>query len=233
MSTYWLRNCPVRTHFFNGISILFPAWEGLFVDVVKAYIPQVQDEGLRGRMLQFMAQETAHKNAHHAHNKRTGLLGKELAEVGKTAIASRRPKMKVWLAAMVSIEHIAASISRHMIRKYGKDSGREVSLFVWHAKEELEHKSLAVDLWDYLGYPRSELYSTARSNLKYVLRTAYTHMLEELRRDGQMGKVTTWLRLVQLGFHTITVVVIPYTEIYSKAFHPDNIDDTKLLAGCV
>jgi predicted metal-dependent hydrolase len=229
MSKYWLRNCPVRTHFYNGISILFPAWEGLFVDVVKAYLPQVRDEVLQGRMLQFMAQETAHKNAHHAHNKRTGVLDKELLEVGKTSIAAKKPKMKVWLAAMVSIEHIAAGISRHILRNYCIDSGREVALFVWHSKEELEHKSLAVDLWDYLGYPRSELHGTASNNLKYVLRAAHTHMIGELRRDGRMGRVATWLRLAQWYYYALTVIVLPYLSIYAKEFHPDDIDDTRLL----
>lgn len=231
MEKYWMRGCPVRTHYYNALSILFPAWEGLFVEVVRARLPQVHDADLKARMVKFMAQETAHKNAHHSHNVRNNLIVQELEEYERTKVAGMRPKMKVWLAAMVSIEHIAANLSRDFLIRYPNDPGKEAALFRWHSVEELEHKSLAVDLWDYLGYSRKDLRSLVGANLRYVVRSCHRHVIAQLREDGLLSSPTTWGKLALWYVYLVKTLVVPYFRIYGTTFHPSDIDDSRLILG--
>ena len=230
MRNYWLRGCPVRTYYYDSLSSLFPAWETLFAEIVTAHLPSVQDADLRSRMERFIAQETAHKNAHHAHNKRIDALDAELGEYRKVAIARKRLKSKIWLAAMVSIEHIAASISRRILRKWGFEQGREVSLFRWHSMEELEHKALAIDLWDYLGYSREDLKKTAFRNLYYVLRYCANSVVAKLRADGLLGSPRIWTKLGLLGADVVWHLALPHAQLLRSNFHPSEVDDSHLLA---
>ena len=74
----------------------------------------------------------------------------------------------MWLATMVSIEHLAACCSRTFLKLYGHREEREFKLFAWHAREELEHKSLAMDLWTSLGHDRKTLRTALIANQKFI-----------------------------------------------------------------
>lgn len=197
--------------------------------VVAAYLPEVTDLELKRRMVQFMDQETAHQKAHHAHNARAGVLDAEQEQYANTRIAERRPKMKLWLAAMVSIEHIAANMGRHFLINNMGMKGREFALFAWHSREELEHKSLAIDLWDYLGYSRVELRRTAWSNLKYVLTTCFQFMKSHVVNALKTSPIRTVFSTVSWGVMVARVIVVPHLQLRNITFHPDDINDSKLL----
>jgi len=227
MTTYWCDNSEVKTHYLDAFSVLFPAWEQAWAAVVHAHLNDVEDLALRKRMLDFIAQETAHGKAHAAHNRRIGQTSAEAAEHEKIQLVLKRPKMKIWLAAMVSIEHIASCLSRDYLARYGNRTGREYALFRWHSIEELEHKSLAIDLWDALGYPRSDLRAHAVKNLRYVLRFVYEYMSDKLQGAGGARRVAGGL---YCGWHGLTVIAKPFYAVTRSGFHPTNTDDTKLLA---
>ena len=57
--TYWCENDPVRTHFYDGWSILFPAWERAFVRVAEHHRQSITDPVLIERIDQFCKQELA------------------------------------------------------------------------------------------------------------------------------------------------------------------------------
>jgi len=40
---YWCDNSPIWSHYGNASSILFPAWERAFAEIVKSYLPKVTD----------------------------------------------------------------------------------------------------------------------------------------------------------------------------------------------
>ena len=225
---YWFDGCPVRTHFCNALSVLFPAWELAFAEVVRAYKSDISDPALLRRMDQFIAQETAHGKAHHSHNVRVGITDLEDKEFEKIRLVLRRPKMRAWLAAMVSIEHIASSMSRYFLTTYTLRTGREFALFRWHSMEELEHKSLAIDLWDALGYSRTELKKLARGNLRYVVGFIVSYVFSKLRQDGTAITVQL-LRGVGQCLKLLGYAVWISRLLGKPNFHPDNIDDSKLL----
>ena len=186
---YWCDNSPVWSHYGNASSVLFPAWERAFAAVIEHYLPVAHDPDLKARMLQFKAEEMAHASAHEAFNKRQGLEELEAQEFKRARLVHRKPGLPYWLGTMVSIEHLAACMSRSVIGRWSGRDGRDYKLFLWHAKEELGHKALAIDLWNYLGHSHAELRKIAKSNQAYVMGLMIGHTIKQTAKDGQLRKI--------------------------------------------
>jgi predicted metal-dependent hydrolase len=226
---YWCDNSAVWTHYGNASSIIFPAWERAFAAVINHHLPNVSDEDLRSRMIKFVQEELSHANAHESFNERHGLKDEEQKEFANTKMIHRRPGMTFWLGTMVSIEHLASCMARSYIDRWGSRESRDFKLFCWHAKEELGHKTLALDLWDHLGLPRSELRKIARVNQRYVLKFLLGYTLNKLKEDGVLYRPSTWKDLVVCFGYVGIKIGLPMLRIYLPGFHPDNIDDTRYL----
>lgn len=226
---YWCDNSAVWTHYGNASSIIFPAWERAFAAVINHHLPNVSDEDLRSRMIKFVQEELSHANAHESFNERHGLKDEEQKEFANTKMIHRRPGMTFWLGTMVSIEHLASCMARSYIDRWGSRESRDFKLFCWHAKEELGHKTLALDLWDYLGLPRSELRKIARVNQRYVLKFLLGYTLNKLKEDGVLYRPSTWKDLAVCFGYVGIKIGLPMLRIYLPGFHPDNIDDTRYL----
>lgn len=226
---YWCDNSPIWSHYGNASSILFPAWERAFAEIVKSYLSKVQDESLKQRMLDFIKEELAHANAHESFNDRHNLKEMEEAEFKKTKIVYKKPSIKFWLGTMVSIEHLAACMSRSVLNRWGDRDGRDYKLFCWHAKEELGHKSLAIDLWNYLGYSKKELNKIAKVNQLYVMKFLIGYTIKNTYNDGQLKNPVVIKDLIYWMFFVTKKVLLPMVKIYSSKFHPDNVDDTKYI----
>ncbi len=226
---YWCDDSPVWSHYGNASSVLFPAWERAFAAVVKHYLPAVQDQDLKARMVQFMNEELAHASGHEAFNKRQGLEELEAEEFKRARLVLRKPGLPYWLGTMVSIEHLAACMSRSVIGRWAGREGRDYKLFLWHAKEELGHKALAIDLWRYLGHSDADLRKIARSNQAYVMGSMIKHTLKETAKDCQLRNWRTWRDLMSWSFFVTTKVLIPMLTIYLPGFHPNKVDDTKYM----
>jgi predicted metal-dependent hydrolase len=229
MTKYWCDNSPVWTHYGNASSVLFPAWEKAFAAVIEHHLPAVKDVELKNRMVQFMNEELAHARAHSSFNNRYDLKDLEDAEYKRARIVYRKPGATFWLGTMVSIEHLAACMSRSVLGRWGNRNVRDYKLFCWHAKEELGHKSLAIDLWNYLGFSKNELKKIAKVNQKYVMGFLIGYTLKNVYKDGQLKKLSTWKDLLSWSYFVTSKVLIPMLTIYLPNFHPNNVDDSYYL----
>lgn len=226
---YWCDDSAVWSYYGNASSVIFPAWEKAFVAVIEHYLPKVKDEELKARMIQFAKEELAHASAHEAFNERYDLKELERAEFAKTRIVHKKPGVKFWLGTMVSIEHLAACMSRSVLGRWGNRAGRDYKLFCWHAKEELGHKSLAIDLWRYLGFSDKDLRNIAKTNQIYVMKFLISYTIRNVYKDGEMKKLKTIKDLVVWAMFVFTKVLVPMTKIYLPNFHPDNVNDERYL----
>jgi hypothetical protein len=213
----------------NASSILFPAWEKAFVAVVNKRLPEVKDDALIAQMKQFVQEELAHANAHEAFNTRHNLKDFELEQFKKANTIHKKPELKMWLGVMVSIEHLAACISRSILNRWGKKEGKEFNLFKWHSKEELGHKSLAINVWDYLGFPKKDLRKIALANQKYVIGFLISYTIKKVYKDGQLKNWKTWVDLVCWFSFLFINLIIPMLTIYLPNFHPNHVNDDKYL----
>lgn len=228
---YWCENDPVRTHFWDAWSILFPAWERAFVCVASHYKGKINDQDLLARIDQFCRQETAHANAHSAHNKKHLLTPFEIEETHKAKLVFRKPNHKMWLATMVSIEHMAACLSRVFLNRYECHSSKELNLYKWHCREELEHKSLALDLWSHFDHSKKELKKIAVLNMFYVLKRVLRHTINQCKKEKILWKFKTLKSFLILGTEIIFKCLMPYAEIFTDRFHPNNHDDSKWITA--
>lgn len=226
---YWCDGSAVWTHYGNASSIIFPAWEHAFTAIVKSYLDDVTDEKLKMRMLEFIEEENNHAAAHHAFNIKYGLEEEEALQYKATRAVLKKPRLKFWLGTMVSIEHLAACMGRSYLDKWSSREGAEFNLFCYHAKEELGHKSLALDLWDYMGYDRQELRKIAFVNQKYVIGFLLKYTIGKLRDTGELYKWNTIKDLFSCFSYVGYKILVPALRIYKNSFSPNDIDDSRYL----
>lgn len=226
VNNYWCENSAVLTHYYNGLSVLFPAWEGVFCKVMEAYKPKVKDPQLVKEMETFIQQELSHSKAHHAHNTRIGELELEQTEINRATILGKKPHSGTLLGAMVSIEHLASSAARDLIKRYEHETGREYKLFVWHGREEISHKSIAFKLWKYFNKDKAFLNRIAVVNFKSTVGFALKYVWIKCKEEKLLGKPSTWFDMGRLAWRILFGMLIPYAFIFSNKFDPELIDDS-------
>ena len=64
----WHQEGSHVTHFFNALSLLFPAGERFFMDSVRNYRDRIDDPVLKKQVLGFIGQEAMHTREHIEYN---------------------------------------------------------------------------------------------------------------------------------------------------------------------
>ncbi len=143
------------TQFMNALSIFFPAGERFFIESIRNYRDQIEDEQLKKDIHQFIGQEAMHTREHMVYNQALIDAGfpvdtymnrveKLLKVVQKTT-----PK-HVQLAVTMALEHLTASLGEVLLKEPAIMEGSEENfknVWSWHAMEEIEHKGVAFDVW--------------------------------------------------------------------------------------
>ncbi len=170
----WIPGQPFASHFINEINTILPAGEFWFCRLYNKALPLVTDEKLREDVQMFIRQEAMHARAHgsaiaeylKAHNVDTDrnskimdlLFDKLLAD---EPLGLKVPKLleKRWLLArlgvVATIEHMTCVLGNYVLRnKTWDEVGADpvlLDLLRWHGAEEVEHRSVAFDLYQHLG----------------------------------------------------------------------------------
>jgi predicted metal-dependent hydrolase len=172
---HWVPGDPFTSHTINVLHLLLPAGERWFVQVYKQVLPYIRDERLRGDVIGFIGQEAMHSQAHDEvlpHLKEQGLdptpytaqvdwlfeklLGDRTLPPGR----ARRWWLMERVALIAAIEHYTAFLG-HWVLNAGELDRRGadptmLDLLRWHGAEEVEHRSVAFDLFLHVdgGYRR-------------------------------------------------------------------------------
>lgn len=187
---HWVPGDPFTTHTINVLHLLLPAGERWFVHVFKQVLPLIEDDGLRADVIGFIGQEAVHSQAHDdvlPHLRRLGLdptpytaqvdwLFEKL--LGDRTLPPGRAS-RWWLlervALIAAIEHYTAFLGDWVLNadeldRRGADATM-LDLLRWHGAEEVEHRSVAFDLFQHLdgGYHRRvRTWATAFSALLFL-----------------------------------------------------------------
>ncbi|MEU2558162.1 metal-dependent hydrolase [Streptomyces longispororuber] len=226
---HWLPGDPFTTHTINVLHLLLPAGERWFVHVYKQALPLVRDERLRADVIGFIGQEAMHSQAHDAvlpHLREQGLdptpytaqvdwlfeklLGDRTLPPGR----ARRWWLLERVALIAAIEHYTAFLGDWVLNaeeldRRGADPTM-LDLLRWHGAEEVEHRSVAFDLFLHLdgGYPRRvRTWATAFTALVFLWQRGTRFFLEhdptltgtaarkatfgDFRRSGRAGTLPT------------------------------------------
>jgi predicted metal-dependent hydrolase len=163
---YWSNDDPVLTHFLNAFQETFPEGERLFIDAAldcrdKYSAKKPVGEELLEDFKLFARQEVNHGKIHQ-------LWTDELIREGYEGMAAFDEEMKEFrdrfrkrhspkyrLAFTAAAEHYTASLAHmfiHVLPKLLTNSKLPYrSVLLYHAMEELEHKSVCFDLFQHFS----------------------------------------------------------------------------------
>lgn len=170
---HWLRDDAFASHAVNEFSYLLTQGERFFCRVFREALPLVRDEKLRADVQAFIKQEAVHSRAHHesieGYLKRLGIDGGAFERnnamlfdqlLSAEPYGRRLPHFlqKQWLVfrvgAVAAIEHFTSALGVYVLEADWEGSGADpavADLFRWHGAEEIEHRTVAYDLYRHLG----------------------------------------------------------------------------------
>ncbi|WP_327305796.1 metal-dependent hydrolase [Streptomyces sp. NBC_01298] len=168
---HWIPDEPTATHVINVLHLLLPAGERWFVKVFKEALPLVTDPRLRGDVKGFMGQEATHSVQHsyvldhlseqrlptEAYTKYVDFLFERL--LGETppfgAPITAQEWLRFRLALVAAIEQFTAVLGDWVLGAEGLDTAGAdevmLDLLRWHGAEEVEHRSVAFDMYQHCG----------------------------------------------------------------------------------
>jgi predicted metal-dependent hydrolase len=240
LSKDWLDNDPFKTAFFNALSMSFPAGERFFIDSVRYYQDEVKDPKLKKEMSRFFGQEGMHTREHRRYNQMLCDLrgySREKME-GRTEKMVRLGKEKLpqvaQLAATCGVEHLTAILADKILNGWmlsGVDPQIR-SLWEWHSAEELEHKSVAFDVYIDVGGAYQARKLTLRMFTIHFLWNLLANTAYMLRKDKKLWKWSTLKSGFKFLFANGGVLREfrgDYLMYFDADFHPWDDDNRHLL----
>ncbi|MES3040679.1 MAG: metal-dependent hydrolase [Pseudomonadota bacterium] len=230
---HWNGGDPVLTRFFDALSVHFPEGERFFIQSVRHFQDQAEDERLREDIRHFIRQEGQHGIVHDRFNQVMAGQGVEVQEVTVNlrrligATQKYLPK-KYQLAMTAAFEHFTATLGEAMLKEE-TDMFRHAdpvmrALFVWHGVEEVEHKAVAYDLYQTAaggGYvTRASALVVATLMVHLVVAPVFWNML---KLDGVTRQPMVILRGLNrlYGRQGILTRMLPeFLAWFRPGFHP-------------
>lgn len=153
----WLLGSRIASNVANGANLLFPAGERFFIRSVKRYmvaLDPVADAALLADVRAFFQQEGRHSAAHERAFEVLRAQGYDIDSFLRMyeAIAfgaiERVAPPKLRLAATAACEHFTAILAEAGLTDGVMEHAHPVmrELLLWHAVEEIEHRSVAFDV---------------------------------------------------------------------------------------
>jgi predicted metal-dependent hydrolase len=230
---------PFVSAFLAALSSVFPEGERFFIDAVRHYRDQLDDDELQEAVRGFIGQEAHHGREHDTFNAWLAEQGYPIADKLERVregldMARRRMSPRRQLATTIALEHFTA-IMAHQLLAHPDVNERlhpEVrELFMWHAVEETEHKAVAFDVYQAVdgGYWNRVL-TMLEITLLFWLDTITT-TANFLRARGE-NKPGNWLR--GIGFllgrpGPLRRLIPEYLAWFRPDFHPWQHDNRALI----
>ena len=170
----WIPNQPFVSYFVNEINMILPAGEFWFCRLYNKVLPRITDEKLKEDVRAFIRQEAMHAQAHTSANKEyldvrhisternlalmNFLFGKVLADqpLGITIPKALDEQWDLFRVGIIAtVEHMTCVLGKYVLynkewEKLGADANM-LDLLKWHGAEEIEHRTVAFDLYRHLG----------------------------------------------------------------------------------
>ncbi len=263
---HWLKDDPFSTHIINGIHMLLPEGELWFCRVYNKALPLITDDDLRADVEGFIHQEAVHSRAHSKAQLYLQQHGMELDEYmarvqwlfksllgeqpfGVPAL-ERKALEKHWLILRVgliaAIEHFTGVLGQWAMDNTSWEANGDpvmVDLFKWHLAEEVEHRTVAYDLFEHLCQTQLGFYVSRQALmaltfpliLYFIGEGGRTLMRQDpdpkVRRFGHSMLPVLFRQLQRVGrktdnVPTFTFLVEATLRWVAPGFHPIDEGDT-------
>ncbi|MGE3674110.1 MAG: metal-dependent hydrolase [Polyangiaceae bacterium] len=238
--TFWFDDNPLLTATLSALAVSFPPGERYFIASVRHFMDQVKDPALLAQVKAFVGQEANHTKEHIAFNQFLDSRGFPATAMEKwvadrVAELQKRSSPEANLARTAALEHFTAILASVLLEhpEIAERMSPEVAkLWVWHAIEEVEHRSVAFDVYktavdDEQLRIKVMLLTTVIFITVNAVRTA---ML--LRASGRQRELLPTLKALNVmwGRPGLFRKVVPrYLEYFRKDFHPSQLDSGAFL----
>ena len=212
----WVPGEAFASHMLNVLHILLPEGERWFVKVFAEALPLIEDDQLREDVLGFIGQEGMHAGAHQAVQDYFAEQGLDTSEyvadlehLFRRLLGSRNltgKKREEWLieriAVVAAVEHVTAFLGDWILNSPGLDVAgadeRMLDLLRWHGAEEVEHRSVAYDVYMHVDgryLRRARTYVVGATALCYLWARGVNYLLANDPTLDKPGKAR-WRNLV-------------------------------------
>jgi predicted metal-dependent hydrolase len=244
---YWLSGDPYVSHVLNALSLTFPEGERLFIVSVRDLAERLQDPLLARQVRGFLAQESLHRRVHAAFNEWLRALGVDVdryyAEIAALLQIDQPEgardeefwtRRRAQLAVTCALEHFTAVLAELWLTRDDLRLGAHPDvrpLWTWHSIEELDHKSVAFDVYQATGGSyalRVLIMASVTVGFLWKVSSIHTRLM---RDDGQRDP-RTWLRGLWRcwGPRGYFSTLLPaYLRYFRPDFHPWQHDDSALV----
>ncbi|OHV01586.1 metal-dependent hydrolase [Mycobacterium talmoniae] len=239
---YFVNDDIVFSHFVAGLSAAFPPGEEAFIRSVRRFADRITDPVLKKRVAGFIGQESMHGQEHRHLNEKLAEMGYSIGWWDSKPVKERQIRFeqrlsgRAHVALTAAAEHYTAVLAERVL------SSEEVqaipgddevwNLLNWHALEELEHKSVAFDVYRAVGGSEPLRIAVMAIVIALTLPVTLTSLGVSLSRDPIARRQP--LRLIRETYALYRGPVLkglmPELLKYLRpGFHPDDIDTTALL----
>ena len=156
------RGFPEESFFYLGLSAILPYLEPYLIRTMKAAAEGIDDPSLREQATRFMSQEGQHYQQHIKFNRACGLndvpevraleegIGRAFDHYTKT----KSLRFNLAYAEAFEAATTAVALGGFATRVFDEMDSFSSNIWQWHLVEELEHRTVAFDVYDHLcgGY---------------------------------------------------------------------------------
>ncbi|MEO6472682.1 MAG: metal-dependent hydrolase [Aeromicrobium sp.] len=201
---------PYATHFWNVMHLVLPEGERAMADVFAQALPFIDDQRLHEEVVGFVGQEATHASSHEGFRDYLRENGVELDTIVKRVAYSvdkvfgdhgfegraGRAWLNERLGLYAAAEHFTAVVGEWLIEntefdRLGMDPTM-LDLLRWHGAEEMEHRNVAFDAFQYVDgsyfrRARTALLSVFGLGLLWFTTAAYLY-----KNDKSVKKRRWW-----------------------------------------
>jgi hypothetical protein len=236
----WNGGDRFRSHLFNALSAMLPGGEKFFIDTARQLLPALGDPGLASDCRSFIAQEAAHSHQHRRYNDRLSQAGYAVGVLERTIAMQIQILTALlplrWRAGFAAaFEHFTALIAEAALaNRYWLEGARSEygALWSWHSAEEIEHKSVAFDVFEAVGGGyRARVATMVLATLGLMVNMT-GFMLYFLFRDLSVLRASVWVSGIRFLFWRSGLpgsMLWRYLAYYRPGFHPWDHENGHLL----
>ena len=229
----WNPRAPELAFAVDGVSLLMPYAEPYFVRTVRRALPDLDPE-LRATASAFCAQESAHHTQHRRFNDhiaegRPGVARLERWIDRTYGRLERKRGLRFSLAFAAASETIAFSIARwadrHHHDLFDDVEPDTAGLFQWHLAEEVEHKSVAFDVYAAVDGSRIRYTLAAMTTFTILAWFTVLTILTLMGSTGRWRSPVSWLRLPRWAIDISFTTLPDLAASCLPGHHPDQLSD--------
>ena len=208
---YFVDGDMVYSHFVAGLSGGFPPGEEGFIRSVRRFADRITDPDLKKRVAGFIGQESMHGQEHRHLNEKLVEMGYPIEWWDSKRLKARQIRLeerlpaRVHLAMTAAAEHYTAVLAERVL---SSDEIQSIPaepemwhLLNWHALEELEHKSVAFDVYRAVGGTERTRIAVMAVMYALTLPLTLVSLSDSLRRDPIARRQPR--RLLKRGVHPV------------------------------